>query len=314
MEEILVESGAKAEYDMMTDADIGIGRNIFFVSGDPYMVFGIIMACAFAGLVTGYVLLDVLIPKKPKVVESDEAKRIREYEAGYVNELEALEDVVLDRADLLKLADVNVDTETPYGKVIMTYDIDSEAYFYYANSKSVPYKTLDAVARQFAVAHNCKHICVNYKEEWEKAKAAAIAEEEADVQKQKEEEAEEKKKRDSKKKGDSKKQDYGTDTPPVVKRDVFAKLKKYNHVEVKSSNQIQKSTNSNEASHNNKQRKDSIKRRRYRIMTERANRFTHKGRLSDYVDPTLPKCDSKPVLSFADFKANMKKENQKESN
>ncbi len=308
MEELIVESGPKADYDMMTN--IGSKENIFFVSGHPYMVFGIIMACAFAGLVSGYVLLDVLIPKKPNVVESDESRRIREYEAGYVKELEALEDVILDQAHLLKLANVKFDVETPYGRVIMNYNADLESYCYYADSNSIPYKTLDAVARQFAVTHNCKHICVNYKEEWEKAKAAAIAEEESVAQKEKEKEKEE---QDNGKKqvqdnGKEKSDGIDTDKPQIVKRDVFVKLKKYNHVQVKNENQ-------NTVLNNKKQRKDSIKRRRYRIITERANRFSYKGRLSEYVDPTQSKCETKPALSFADFKANMKKsckENYKE--
>ena len=46
----------------------------------------------------------------------------------------------------------------------------------HTNNKSIPYKTLDAVARQFAVKYSCKRICVNYRES--KAKALAIAEQE----------------------------------------------------------------------------------------------------------------------------------------
>ena len=76
-----------------------------------------------------------------------------------------------------------VEDETPFGRVIMTYSSDSESYWYYADSKSVPYMTLDALSRQFAVKYDCKTVCVNYKEEWEKSKAAALAQKTEDEKK-----------------------------------------------------------------------------------------------------------------------------------
>ena len=65
----------------------------------------------------------------------------------------------------------------------MTYSSDSESYWYYADSKNVPYMTLDALSRQFAVKYDCKTVCVNYKEEWEKSKAAALAQKTEDEKK-----------------------------------------------------------------------------------------------------------------------------------
>ena len=76
-----------------------------------------------------------------------------------------------------------VEDDTPFGRVIMTYSSDSESYWYYADSKNVPYMTLDALSRQFAVKYDCKTVCVNYKEEWEKSKAAALAQKTEDEKK-----------------------------------------------------------------------------------------------------------------------------------
>ena len=157
----------------------------------------------------------------------------------------------------------------------MTYSLNDNTFLYYADTRSVPYKTLDAVARQFAVKYSCKRICVNYKEEWEKAKARAIEEE----KKQQEQEEIDKKNDDSEK---------------TEKRDVFAKFKNYNVQDTKA-----KITRG---------RKDSIKRRRYRL-DNKANRFTHKGRLDDYSDSATDnakKSVSVKALSFAEFKRNQK--------
>ena len=76
-----------------------------------------------------------------------------------------------------------------------------------------------------------------------------------------------------------------------VSCDVFVKFKKYNKTVEKDAQDTKQKT-----------RKDSIKRRRYRISAERSNRFTHKGRIADYVDPTIPKSEPAKSLSFADFK------------
>ena len=57
---------------------------------------------------------------------------------------------------------------------------------------------------------------------------------------------------------------FGNNSNPKnenTKGDVFANFKSYN---------------------TNKTRKDSIKRRRYRIMTDKSNKFTHKGKLEEW--------------------------------
>lgn len=264
-----------------------------FFTENHYGLMGVLLACVLIGISTGYMLLDLLIPVPTKPGETDESKRIREYETGYLDELEALEDDgngELSEPEKEKLSRGKVEDDTPFGPIIMTYSVDDETYWYYTDNKSTPYKTLDAVARQFAVKYSCKRICVNYKEEWEKAKALAIAEQEA------EESAATvaaatvaKEELESKAAKNKTSEDSQEQAKP---RDVFVKFKKYNKTVEKDAQETKK-----------KARKDSIKRRRYRISAERSNRFTHKGRIADYVDPTIPKSEPPPRLSFADFKA-----------
>lgn len=265
-----------------------------FFNDNHLGLLGLLMACAIIGMSTGYILLDILIPASKKPEESDEAKRIRLYETSYLDELEALEDETENEDhdksnDKKRFFGAKVEDETPFGPIIMTYNVDDETYWYYTNNKSIPYKTLDAVARQFAVKYSCKRICVNYREEWEKAKALAIAEQEH------EEAAQAEAKEKAKKAGESEKDNKCSDEKKP--RDVYAKFKKYN--KSSSMETVSKNTQENEK----KTRKDSIKRRRYRISAERSNRFTHKGRIADYVDPTIPKSEPAPTLSFAEFKA-----------
>ena len=231
-----------------------------FLYSNRYETFGIVTACLIARFSFIYLMNNVFQTKS-------NTERFLEYEMGYLEEHSALEDTGPDTAVLDKAKIVET---TPFGTVIMTYSLNDNTFLYYADTRIIPYKTLDAVARQFAVKYSCKRICVNYKEEWEKAKARAIEEE----NKQKEQL--------DKKNDDSKK---------TKKRDIFAEFKNYNRQDTEP--------------HIGKGRKGSIKRRRYR-MDNNANRFTHKGRLDEYLDSVTDKFKTKKSvrpLSFAEFKA-----------
>ena len=142
--------------------------------------FSVSLAGAVFGFI-GYMLL--CVPSPEEVERKRRKKEIMDYNQGYVLELEDLEERDLTKEELVGLSERVVEDETPFGRVIMTYSSDSESYWYYADSKSVPYMTLDALSRQFAVKYDCKTVCVNYKEEWEKSKAAALAQKTEDEKK-----------------------------------------------------------------------------------------------------------------------------------
>ena len=114
-----------------------------------------------------------------ELVESDfdiEEKKRREliiYNNKLFDELSKMDTRELTLHDLEELRLKVVEEETPYGKVIMTYNHTSEAFWWHSSSPSsdsILYKTLDAVARVFAITHDCKKICINYKEEFLKEK------------------------------------------------------------------------------------------------------------------------------------------------
>ena len=114
---------------------------------------------------TGTVAASVLIAKyvyAPMLRNSDDEDEPPPFEWGYLEELEAIAERELSSEELVKLGDCKLDAETPAGRVIMSYDEDAKSFTYYTDSKNVPFKYLDAMAREFAVKHDAKRICVNY--------------------------------------------------------------------------------------------------------------------------------------------------------
>lgn len=111
--------------------------------------------------------------------DQDSRQEAEDYERSYYSEFEALEEKDHGEDFLKGLGSEWTIESTPYGEVIMSYKADHEAFWYYAERRNVPYRTLDAVARRFAIDNDCKSVCVNYKEEFEKGKDAAVAAKEA---------------------------------------------------------------------------------------------------------------------------------------
>ena len=102
----------------------------------------------------------------------DAREESEDYERSYYSEFEGLEEKDHGEDFLKGLENQWTIENTPYGEVIMSYKADHEAFWYYAERRNVPYRTLDAVARRFAIDNDCKSVCVNYKEEFEKGKDA----------------------------------------------------------------------------------------------------------------------------------------------
>jgi hypothetical protein len=64
---------------------------------------------------------------------------------------------------------------TPQGDVIMTYDADQSVFCYYCDKRSVQFKYLEPVARKYVIAHNCKRLYIDFREQLTKAKSVAPA-------------------------------------------------------------------------------------------------------------------------------------------
>ena len=238
------------------------------------------LGCTIAGCALGFAFVGIFVwhPTVKRLQEEreedDETTRI--YERGYLKELEALEDKELTQEELDSLRNKCLREETPSGVVIMTYNSDTESFWYWTDT-TIPFKTLDAVARKYSVENNCGSVCINYKKEWERAKAAAIAKKEADEEARKNKDAED---------GQDKEEEK-------EEKSVFAKFKSYN------------------GGTHDLNKKASIKRRRYRIDTDKCNRLSFKGRIAEWKDPAVPAAEtpSQKKMSFADFK-NLKKEKE----
>ena len=133
------------------------------------------LMCVFTGGVgVGLLIVSQYMQNDLQGNESDE-EVVEEYERSYYQEFEALEEKDHTEGFLKNLKDKWIVEDTPFGEIIMTYMADHEAFWYYAERKNVPYRVLDTVARRFAIDNDCKSVCVNYKEEFEKGKADAIA-------------------------------------------------------------------------------------------------------------------------------------------
>jgi hypothetical protein len=171
---------------------------------------------------------------------------------------------------------------TPLGNVIMYYDKSRETFIYYSDS-NIPYRYLEVISRKYVVMNNCKQIHVDMEQEIKEAQEKL---------EQKKQEEEEKKKKLEQQKNDE------NQSNPIVKKDVFAKLKKYNtNTSLKSSGipTDTKSVSKKNIQENNKPV----------ILKENANRYSCEGKLMNF--SFLKKVDKKVVdkrygMSFSDFK------------
>ena len=147
--------------------------------------------------------------------ERAKQRKLKRYHARYFDELKAAQEACEDNdiaEDVLEnLKDLCIEEETPVGLVRMKYNTDKESFEYYTDTRNIQYRTLDAVARSFCLAHGCPQLCVNYKEEFNQAKNDAL----------KEREEEEGEQADS----DTEQQESA---PASESTSVFAKFKTYN--------------------------------------------------------------------------------------
>ena len=261
-----------------------------------------------------YSLINFILGNPKKILEDIKEKEIREYKKKYYDELSLLENRDYSDEELKQLTNKILKEDTSYGVVHMFYNVDNETFNYYCDDKNISYIFLDAIARKYAITYDCKCICINFREEWKKAKKLAYEEEE-------EKEAQEKQ---AQEKQAQEKVNSGKNNK---KKPIFAKFKSYektkrvtnNRKNVKGDRDDYDSDDSspdskdiNKQLANNKKGKSSIKRRRFNINVKQTNRFTYKGNLNDYKDLEFKNQITKDVtnvknnLSFKDFKKNLK--------
>lgn len=103
------------------------------------------------------------------IKKDDDDEESIQYQWLYLEEFEKLENTT--EIDYEKLQDCILSEHVPEidGMVVMRYSVETASFWYYCDTKDVKYNILDALARKFAIKFNCKAICVNYMEEYEKA-------------------------------------------------------------------------------------------------------------------------------------------------
>jgi hypothetical protein len=208
------------------------------------------------GLAVGFACVGVFIygPYRRDQVRlmKEEVEVEKDYQQLYYEELEALEDREMSAEELHALRFETAHATTPAGAVIMFYNSDTESFWYFSDLKTIPFRTLDTVARQFTSDNDCKQVCVNYKAEWEKGKAAVLALRKDDEARKEE------------------------NLP--AEKSVYAAFKPYN--------------------------RKGGKAKKYKILTDRCNRFTYKGRIADFVPLSRDETpEVEPVkMTFAEFK------------
>ncbi len=208
-------------------------------------------------------------------------KEVVLYEDKYKDQIAQLKEVDLTEEKLVNLKNSVLFEKTPLGNVIMYYDHSRETFTFYSDS-SIPYRYLETISRRYVVLNNCKKIYVNMEEEIKCAEKKLEEKKQMQLRKQEEEE------RLRAQEPESQQQQ--------PKRNVFAKLKKYNRIDAKPN------ANPNTKPTPNSAKKDDSD---DKVLKERANRYSCEGKLANFsflkkVDRKL--VDSKYAMSFAEFK------------
>jgi len=213
---------------------------------------------------------------------NEEERRNREdvkYINLYYDEFEEMEEIELDDDALKELCNLYADEETSRGRVCLTYNSETESFWYWTDNKNINYRILDTVARKFTLDYNCKQICVSYKNELNSA-YDKIREEKERKLKEAEENA-------NKNDADA---DAAADGDSQEKKEanVFAQFKNYN---VRAANNDNKEKDPNQKQY---------------VLAEKANRFSYKGTIEDYEKiqnkKETPEEEKGKKIDFATFK------------
>lgn len=228
-------------------------------------------------------------PEKPFVPYEDKYKE--EYKNKNKTEKETpTETPTTPKEKIESLKHSFVMEHTPLGNVLMFYDHTRETFTYYSDN-TVPYRYLEVVSRKYVLMNDCVSLYVDMDDEIKEA------EKKLKVEKEQEQLREQRKEQQSR---EQKEQNITIDTP---KKDVFAKLKKYNRVDAKS--QIIQPTTNKTVNNSRMMSNDKKVEKENMIVKERANRYSYEGKFANFsflkkVDKKL--VDSNYAMSFSEFK------------
>ena len=188
---------------------------------------------------------------------------------------------------LEKLKNCHIIETTPFGNVLMIYDVERESFKFYSDN-TIPYRYLEVVARKYVKQFDCRPIFIDMEDELK------LAVERWEREKKEKEEKEEEEKR--------KKEEAVKNLKPVEeKKNVFAKFKSYN--KESGTGHVNSAAPPKNSIPNKKlteqQENEKI------LLKENANRYTYEGKFANF--SFIKKTDKKVVdkkfgMTFADFK------------
>lgn len=162
-QDLLFQNALDVEY-----SEIIINSSVNYIK-TIILFFGILFT-SFSGavIIISNVLLKNVKKDYKKIFEFDSDDEDN-FCSDFLDDYLLLEERKLEDADFKYLENKYVYLDTPDGFVVMGYDRDKEAFYYYSDFKDVAYYYLDVVARKFVVIFDCKSLLVNTKEEFMKA-------------------------------------------------------------------------------------------------------------------------------------------------
>jgi hypothetical protein len=219
--------------------------------------------------------------------EEEELKKQLETEEGLGEVMNTIENKAFDiivKKHTDKLKNSFVIEKTPQGNVLMVYDNEKETFKYYCDS-TIPYKYLEVVCRKYVKTLNCRPLYIDMEEELKIVDEKWTKEYELKKAKELEEKI-------------KKEQDIKNNIYVKPKKNVFAKLKNYN---TNTGIDISKAP----APKNSIVKNNTSKEQEKILLKERANRYTHEGKLSNFnflqnVNKSI--FNKKLGMTFADFK------------
>jgi hypothetical protein len=107
----------------------------------------------------------------PKMMSELKKVKYDSYASKYYTPFNEMETTMLSYEEKVGLNEVFVnDCTEDNDTIIMSYNNLNDCFYYWCDKTNVSFQHLDAVAQLYALENKCKEICVNYKEEIEKAK------------------------------------------------------------------------------------------------------------------------------------------------
>ena len=140
--------------------DFGNASFFFNMAGITYL-------SAFAGYIVNKYSTKLIETRKKEIHMHEEHKK---FEYKYMEEFMETQRNDLTDDEKKELLMKHIRLELEQGEVIMYYDHDLESFAWFCNTKEVPYKYLETVARKYVIDNNCSSIYSVMHEELKKGR------------------------------------------------------------------------------------------------------------------------------------------------